>query len=162
MASVPERGHRTGRTVRPRTARRGRAILGGHGDRLRDTHVGRVRVLPQAILRVRGRAAGRVRQTRQQVLDDGTATRGGDGQGQGVPVPADGRRAFPVGEREENGELPDLTESQISRFRRIRNLVAVVVFFRNRVFRATVVHIAIVYTSFTYQTLFIIASNIKI
>lgn len=99
VASVPGGGHRTASTVRPRTARRRRAILGGHGDRFRDTHVGRVRVLSQAILCVRGRAAGRVRQTRQQVLDDGTATRGGDGQGQGVSVSADSRRAFPVEER---------------------------------------------------------------
>lgn len=128
VAPVPGGGHRTGRAVRPRAARRRRAVLGGRGDRLRGAHVGRVRVLPRAVLRVRGRTAGRVRQTRQQVLDDGTATRGGDGQGQGVPVSADGRRALPVGDREENGELPDLTDSHISRFRRTAISCPVVVF----------------------------------
>lgn len=112
VASVPGGGHRTGGAVRPRAAGTRRAVLGGGDGRLGDAPVGRVRVLPRAVVRrVCVRAAGRVRETSEQVPGDGAAARGGDGQGENVPVPADGRRTAPVGVREKDRQFPSLTSS---------------------------------------------------
>lgn len=108
VASVPGGGHQTGGAVRPRAAGTRRAVLGGGDGRLGDVPVGRVRVLSRAVVRVCVRAAGRVRETSEQVPDDGSAARGGDGQGENVPIPADGRRTAPVGVREKDRQFPSL------------------------------------------------------